>query len=259
MIVDDTKLELKSKINVYKNYIFGTKRKNPRQVISQDVKKKIKKHHLSEYWNYSDKEAGGNALRYGKPPFRVKLYVASDGYLLTIQDSGTGFNVPQVLQRMNNNQKYWRNKGTGFQYFTSDKVTVSFENHGRNINLLKHHQTKGKTKPCNAVGVVGKSAPPQNKGTNAKEIASRREPSPLRKKYERKLRRTRCQVSSRREKKKKRTYVEDLPTFPDLAFPPTDDRGTIKHSTLSDQTKKHTCPHCGEQLNKSLKRNFPEK
>jgi hypothetical protein len=94
--------------------------------------------HLDRYFDWCDEtkfdwheiqhpleflvEAKSNAGRYGKSPILYNLYLGKDGVVLSVKQSGSGFDAHKV-----NKVRIGRGKW-GFKYFRECKETIFFDN-----------------------------------------------------------------------------------------------------------------------------------
>jgi len=69
-------------------------------------------------------------------PVSVKIFDGEKGKILRIRDSGEGFDLDDIMTKIQNNERYFRNAGGGFNLFTNDKsYNIAYEGDNNIVNL----------------------------------------------------------------------------------------------------------------------------
>jgi hypothetical protein len=77
-----------------------------------------------------------NALWHGKFPVEYNFYKGEKGILISVEDSGEGFDFKKVQKKFESHKKYWhRWRGYGFKCYNEPDFFVSFEKGGRKVNI----------------------------------------------------------------------------------------------------------------------------
>jgi hypothetical protein len=124
------------------------------------VKKEIMLEAISPYWKFSEiynPEKYHESLRefyepctenpiyfgienidmYGKFPINIDHYSSKKGKLITINESGEGFDFEEVQEKFIEKDKYFHNQGEGFKIYNLPYFFISFEKNGTQINFLR--------------------------------------------------------------------------------------------------------------------------
>lgn len=67
-------------------------------------------------------------------PLTVVIYAGVSNWLLSVTDSGDGFDYKRVER-----EGVFHNFGVGFEFYKASKLKVSFDNNGRTISLLSNY------------------------------------------------------------------------------------------------------------------------
>ena len=121
------KLLLKIYVNIY--HKLGT--------VLYLIKKYFSKFGIIHRGEY--KRAIGNAMRHGRCPLYINLYkIDKKEYLLSIEDSGSGFDYIDIINKYENKQPYAKHHGLGTRtLMCSRNVRVNWDKSGKRI-LLKY-------------------------------------------------------------------------------------------------------------------------
>lgn len=82
----------------------------------------------------------GNAYKWGnlrdtRKRLRMEIVVTAEGVVVEIQDEGAGFDVGQVVRRLQEGDHYYSNQGKGFAHFNKMRSIVSYADGGRTFLL----------------------------------------------------------------------------------------------------------------------------
>ncbi len=77
-----------------------------------------------------------NALSHGSFPVKIKIYRGNRGNLFLIADSGRGFDFIEVQRKFNTGKPYFIRYGQGFKSYNLTEDFISFEQEGRQINIV---------------------------------------------------------------------------------------------------------------------------
>ena len=86
-------------------------------------------------------EAGSNSLNYSqfKAPYNFSLWLGKKGFIIGVEQKGTGFDVQKVIQ-----EQIKENEGAGFNFFSNCQSKIFFDNFkNAKVVYLKHLFTQG--------------------------------------------------------------------------------------------------------------------
>ena len=79
----------------------------------------------------------GNAMRHGRCPLKCIFYVGRKRCMLTVEDSGVGFDYLETIKKYENGEVYYQHHGLGTKTLGRSKlVKVDWDKGGRRIIML---------------------------------------------------------------------------------------------------------------------------
>jgi hypothetical protein len=123
-------------IQVVATYDFVVKSKKNREKIQDKIMSLIKKHNLP-YIRKEYVRAIGNGIKHGQCPVKCHVYIGKNMQtIITIQDSGHGFDYKDVVSKFVQGKKYYHHHGCGTRsYAHNERLAVDWANQGRTIIL----------------------------------------------------------------------------------------------------------------------------
>jgi hypothetical protein len=123
-------LELKTEFTIYK-------RKHRFQIAKPTIEKMIRKYDI-KHTDGAYNRALGNAIKHGERPIKCKIYIGSRGELLiTIHDSGHGFDFQSMIEKFHKGKVYFKRHGKGARTYNKNKYSkVSWHDGGSTIAIL---------------------------------------------------------------------------------------------------------------------------
>jgi hypothetical protein len=99
----------------------------------------IEKHNL-KHVRKEYVRAIGNGVKHGQCPVKCVVYIGRNlQAIITVQDSGHGFDYQDVINKFNKGQKYYHHHGCGTRSLAhNENLTVDWEQQGRKIILYYH-------------------------------------------------------------------------------------------------------------------------
>lgn len=128
--------EILNNIHVINTFEFCLESKKDRKKVQGKIKSVVKKYHL-KHVRKEYVRAIGNAVRHGRCPVKCLVYIGQKMHaVITIQDSGQGFDYQDVVNKFKKGKKYYQRHGCGIRSLAhSDHSLVDWEQHGRKIIL----------------------------------------------------------------------------------------------------------------------------
>jgi signal transduction histidine kinase len=128
-----------SQIIVGSTFRFKINEKKERKKIQHKMSSIFKKNHLSHI-GHEYIRAIGNAIKHGKCPVICTVYLGNHKRtIITIKDSGQGFNYAEVIEKLKQGKKYYQHGGCGMRSLSHNKhLSVDWQNGGKEIILFYH-------------------------------------------------------------------------------------------------------------------------
>ena len=131
--------EILDKIHVSARFEFILDSEENREKVQDKIKSIVEKHKM-KHVRREYVRAIGNAVKHGQCPVKCTVYIGQNMQtIITIQDSGQGFNYQDVVSKFEKGEKYYQHHGCGTRSLAhNDRLTVDWEQQGRKIILYYH-------------------------------------------------------------------------------------------------------------------------